>query len=57
MQISGVTSIGQKEASERALSVLHLKYVVDLLAGVARLLVDTDLENDNEADSKFRENF
>ena len=56
-QIPGVASIGQEEASKWTLSVLHLKFAVDLLAGVTCLLVDIDLENDNEAGSEFRENF
>jgi len=46
LQIWGAASIGQKEKSKWAVSVLHFEYVVDLLAGVAPLLVGTYLEND-----------
>lgn len=46
MQIWGAASSGQREAFKWAVSVLQFEYIVDLLAGVACLLVGTYLEND-----------
>jgi len=57
MQIRVPASTRKREVFIWAVFVLYLKFVVNLLAGVARLLVATDLENDKESDSKLWESF
>lgn len=55
LQVWGAGCIGQRQVSKWTVSILHFKYIADLPVSLARLLVDPDLEDDKEADSKFWE--